>query len=81
MRAIFTKVAAVSMIAGGALLVSACNKTETTTTEVNNTVTEEVTVENGVSDTMTGADAATGNVVENTTTTSVVENTTTNVAH
>lgn len=80
MRAIFTKVAAVSMIAGGALLVSACNKTETTTTEVNNTVTEEVVTENGATDTMTGADAATGNVVENTTST-VVENTTTNVAH
>ncbi|MEI9928733.1 MAG: hypothetical protein WDN44_14965 [Sphingomonas sp.] len=78
MRAILSKVVAVSMIAGAGLLVTAC-KSETTAT-VNNT--EEVTTENvGVSEDMTGAtDAANGTIgnVVTTNTTETTTNTTTN---
>jgi len=71
MRAILSKVVAVSMIAGASLLVSACGGETTVTT--NNVTTEDVTVENaGAEDTMTGMDAA--NATDNT---AVVANTTT----
>ena len=66
MRAILSKVVAVSMIAGASLLVSACGG-ETTVVQ-NNTVVEDVTVTNaGAEDTMTGMDAT--NATENTTVT------------
>ena len=78
MRAFISKVVTGSMIAGAALMVSACGtKTETTTTndttvtEMGNETTETVT------DNMTAPDAATmdSNVMANDTT--VVSNTTT----
>jgi hypothetical protein len=79
MRAIISKVVAVSMIAGAGLMVTACGG-ETTATVNNTTTVETVTSENGAEDTMTGVDAATGNgtVVETNTTTTTTENTTTN---
>ena len=76
MRAFISKVVAGSMIAGAALMISACQpKTETTNettvTEMGNETTETV------SDNMTAPDAATmdSNVIANDTT--VVTNTTT----
>lgn len=64
MRAILSKVVAVSMIASAGLLVTAC-KTETAATVNNATTTEDVPMENGMTDEMVGtttnADAATGN--------------------
>ena len=76
MRAFISKVVAGSMIAGAALMISACQpKTETTNettvTEMGNETTETV------SDNMTAPDAATmdSNVMANDTT--VVTNTTT----
>jgi hypothetical protein len=79
MRAILSKVVAVSMIAGASLTVAACG--ESTTATVNNTTTTEiVTSENGAEDTMTGVDGATGNgaVVETNTTTTTTETNVTN---
>ena len=64
MRAILSKVVAVSMIAGASLLVSACGG-ETTVNTTNTTEVTDVTVENaGAEETMTGpVDAA--NATEN----------------
>jgi len=78
MRAILSKVVAVSMIAGASLLVSACGG-ETTVTTNNTTTVEDVTVENtGAEETMTGMDAANATdntaVVANTTETTVTTN-------
>jgi len=83
MRAFISKVAAVSMIGGAALMVSACQpKTETTNdttvTEMGNETTETI------SDNMTSTDGATmdngamandTSVVKNTTTTTTTTNT------
>ena len=75
MRAIFSKVVAVSMIAGAGLLVTAC-QTETTSNTTNvSTTTEVLSSENGAEgDMVGGADGATntGNVVDTTTTTNTV---------
>ncbi|MDF7775070.1 hypothetical protein P1X14_07420 [Sphingomonas sp. AOB5] len=70
MRAILSKVAAVSMIAGAGLLVTACGKTETTAT-VNNTVEEVSTV--NVTDEMTGTVDAANSTTETTVTSNTVE--------
>ena len=75
MRAILSKVAVVSMIAGAGLLVTACGGETTVVT--NNVTDTEVTVENaGAEETMTGTvDAA--NATENTVTANVTETSTT----
>ncbi len=83
MRAFISKVAAASMIAGAALMISACQpKTETTTNDT--TVTEmgnETT--DTVSDNMTAPDAATmdNGVVANDTMTVTNTSTTTTKTH
>ncbi len=65
MRAILSKVVAGSMIAGAALLVSACKSETNTSLNVTDTNYMESDV-NTTSDSMTGVDAAnsTGNMVE-----------------
>ncbi len=57
MRAILSKVVAVSLIGGAALLVAACSSSSNTTTNVTETNYMESTV-NTTSDDMTGVDAA-----------------------
>ena len=80
MRAIISKVVAVSLVAGAGLMVAACGG-ETTAVVNNTTTTETVVTENaGVEDTMVGADLGNGTVVE-TNTTTVETNTTTTNSH
>ncbi|MBY0582187.1 MAG: hypothetical protein K2P68_04620 [Sphingomonas sp.] len=57
MRALFTKAVAGSMIVGAALALSACNKTETTTTD-NAMVSEMNTTDEMATDNMTATDGA-----------------------
>jgi PBP1b-binding outer membrane lipoprotein LpoB len=62
------KIATVSMIAAAAFAVAACSKTESTntTTEVNATDMNAMAATEGtMNDTMTNADAAMGNAMDN----------------
>ncbi|MGK6319233.1 hypothetical protein [Sphingomonas sp. DT-204] len=63
MRAILSKVVTGSMIAGAALLVSACggNTTETTNTVVTDVNATDATMDGTVTDNMTAVDGAMGN--------------------
>jgi hypothetical protein len=63
MRAILSKVVTGSMIAGAALLVSACggNTTETTNTVVTDVNATDATLDGTISDNMTAVDGTLGN--------------------
>jgi hypothetical protein len=83
MRAILSKVVAVSMIASAGLLVTACggSGTNNTTTTVTNTDTDTVT-NVGAEDTMSGGtDAAMGNGMGNTMSTTSTTTSTTAVSN
>ena len=81
------KIVTLSMIASAALIVSACGKTETTTTEANSMVTEmnaTDTMEGTTNDTMTNVDGAMGAndmMAANTTMTTNTTETTTNASN
>ena len=77
MRALISKVVTGTMIAGAALMISACTKTETTSTNI---VDLNATDESTMTDNMTAVDAGndTGMVANETVVTNTTTTTTTN---